>query len=238
VGLHNLGYHVFFSKLFEVLGISMADNDHLSKYINNKDGRKECKREYQEKITVKLNRSQQQKKTRDEVFKECTDNSYGPGVGLTAGIVKKWKVDDLKAKPDKMEPKKCCKCGSTTHQRPTHQECLLNKNKIAMQMALVPPPVSIVTAPPMAPPLTTPAVQAASLMIVTAPPSVLTAMKAAPPVPLLTTPATPPAPLTIWTAAPSVPPQRPFLIATPTMVPPTLPPPLTAMKAAPLPLRK
>jgi len=49
VGLHNLGYHDFFSKLFEALGISMPNNDHLSKYLNNKDGRKEWKCEYQKK---------------------------------------------------------------------------------------------------------------------------------------------------------------------------------------------
>jgi hypothetical protein len=158
VGLHNLGYHDFFSKLFEALGISMPNNDHLSKYLNNKDGRKEWKCEYQKKITVKLNRSQQQQKTRDKVFKERTYKSYGPGVGLSAGIVKIRKVDEFKAEPDKTEPKKCCKCGSNSLQRPTHRECMLNKNKTLTQTAAaatmtLTATTAIVTAPPTVLPL-------------------------------------------------------------------------------------
>jgi hypothetical protein len=38
-----------------------------------------------------MKRSQQQKKTREQIFLEWTDTSYGSGISLTAGIAKKRK---------------------------------------------------------------------------------------------------------------------------------------------------
>jgi hypothetical protein len=74
---------------------------------------------------VKVGRARQQKKDRTQVFKERTDNSYGAGVGLNAGIRKKRKLATSASA-------KLCKCGSNTHQRTTHKECPLNKKRTAM----------------------------------------------------------------------------------------------------------
>ena len=84
IGIHNLGHVKHFNVLFETLGMAMTHN--LMVHLDGKQRKKQKKQEYQRRLDVKVRRSQTQKKSREEVFKERTDNSYGTGVGLTAGI--------------------------------------------------------------------------------------------------------------------------------------------------------
>jgi hypothetical protein len=77
---------------------------------------------------VKVRRSQTQKKSREEVFKERTDNSYGTGVGLTAGIKANSNRKTIVSN-GKNKEKGECKCGSTSHSRTTHTDCPLNKKR-------------------------------------------------------------------------------------------------------------
>jgi hypothetical protein len=88
VGIHNLGHKIFFDQLFNTLSMSQPTPTHLSIYLEGRDKTKEWKRSYEKKLTVKLSRSQRQKKSREEVNQESTDKSYGQGVGLTAGMKK------------------------------------------------------------------------------------------------------------------------------------------------------
>jgi len=55
------------------------------------------------------------------VFTERTDKSYGPGVGLNAGIREKRK--------NKSVTEGSCKCGSILHKRMMHKDCPLNKKR-------------------------------------------------------------------------------------------------------------
>jgi hypothetical protein len=91
IGIHNLGYVQFFQDLFITLSMSWGN---ISKYLHRRDEKKERRRKHHQKHDVKVKRSKQQKKTREEVFKERTNTSYGAGVGLTAGITKKRKIAD------------------------------------------------------------------------------------------------------------------------------------------------
>ena len=61
----------------------------LLRYLTSKERRKATKQKYQRRIDMKIARSQKQKKSRPEVLNECTDTSYGAGVGLNAGIKKR-----------------------------------------------------------------------------------------------------------------------------------------------------
>jgi hypothetical protein len=126
IGIHNLGYHDFFSKVLQGVTVPLSSSTHLSLYLQSKDKRKEWKRNYDRKLSVKLSRSKQQRKSRQEIFLERTDNSYGPGVGLMAGINKRQKVAQTRNDEGTTKQFKNCKCGSTTHQRPTHRDCKLN----------------------------------------------------------------------------------------------------------------
>ncbi len=126
IGIHNLGHVEHFNVLFETLGMAMTHN--LMVYLDGKQRKKQKKQEYQRRLDVKVRRSQTQKKSREEVFKERTDNSYGTGVGLTAGI----KANSNRKTVDsngKNKEKGQCKCGSTSHSRTTHTDCPLNKKR-------------------------------------------------------------------------------------------------------------
>jgi hypothetical protein len=110
------------------LTVLLSRSTHLSLYLQSKDKRKEWKRNYDRKLSVKLSRSGQQRKSRQEIFLEHTDNSYGPGEGLMAGMNKRQKVAQTRNDEGTTKQLKNCKCGSTTHQRPTHRDCKLNTN--------------------------------------------------------------------------------------------------------------
>jgi hypothetical protein len=122
IGRHNLGWMPLFQKLCSEHNMTM-----LSRYLDRKDNMKGWKRKYQRKLYVKMARSQKQKKHRQEVFNECTDNSYGVGVGLNAGL-KQNTASRQTAKKTNSQVKRC-KCGSDMHSRTTHQHCPLNKKK-------------------------------------------------------------------------------------------------------------
>ena len=87
IGIHNLGYRQLFDALFQHHNMLMTP--YLSQYLERKEERKGMKRKYERRLDVKMARSQKQKKSRQDVFNERTDNSYGAGVGLNAGIKKK-----------------------------------------------------------------------------------------------------------------------------------------------------
>jgi hypothetical protein len=123
IGIHNLGYTNMFRHIFQIHEMNMTRP--LTQYLEKKEHRKGVKRKYERKLEVKLARSQKQKKSRQEVFNERTDKSYGAGVGLQAGI----KSKQITRQQNKMSMNgdKRCKCGSTTHLRTTHKSCPLNK---------------------------------------------------------------------------------------------------------------
>jgi hypothetical protein len=81
IGVHNYGNLDFFSKLSHVMGIEMTEC--LVLYQKQRDGKKERRREYQRQFNVKVARSQKQKKSREEVYKERTDKSYGTSTATT-----------------------------------------------------------------------------------------------------------------------------------------------------------
>jgi hypothetical protein len=124
IGVHNLGHLPFFSILFDKIGVEMGNN--LSLFLKRKQTKKEAKQQYQKQGSTKIKRSQQQQKTRQQIFLERTNASYGSGIGLTAGITKKRKRGAMKEMNNKKD--NTCKCGSTTHKRTTHKDCTLNKN--------------------------------------------------------------------------------------------------------------
>jgi len=68
------------------------------------------------------------------VYKERIDSSYGAGVGLTAGIQKKRRVE--KDKGNSTEER--CKCGSNSHRWTTHQDCPLRRQKGPSPAILIP----------------------------------------------------------------------------------------------------
>jgi len=129
IGIHNLGYQQFFLQLFGELQMSY---NNLSCYLNARDNKKEQRRSYQQKFDVKVRRSKQQKKSREEVYKERVDTSYGPGVGLMAGMCSTVKETSSQTQETVGKHKKRktingttkqCKCGSSTHQRTSHKDC-------------------------------------------------------------------------------------------------------------------
>jgi hypothetical protein len=77
IGIHKLGHLVFFHELFDRLGITMGET--LLKFLQNKQKTKETKK-YKHRVEVKIGRGRQQKKERQKIFVEHTDNSYGVGV--------------------------------------------------------------------------------------------------------------------------------------------------------------
>jgi len=145
IGVHNLGNDSFFQRLLQELSVFP---DGLSEYLRLRDKKKESKRIYRRKFDVKLKRSKQQKRSREEVFRERTDKSYGPGVGLTAGIPAPRKENGSNRGEQNNKRSKTCKCGSTSHQRTTHRECPLNASqKQQPQQAIVQPPPIVLPAP-------------------------------------------------------------------------------------------
>ena len=127
IGIHNLGYEAFFNKVFQKLGTSRTTTLTLTKHLRRKDDRRECKKNYDRKFSVKQRRSQKQKENGEETFKERTDKSYGAGFGLTAGIQNKQKVGNASQLENISKQKRAvCKCGRSEHQRTTHQSCPLN----------------------------------------------------------------------------------------------------------------
>jgi hypothetical protein len=66
VGIHNLGYELFFKRIFKEL--SMTTN-YVTDYLKYRDKGKECKRNYQRKIHVKVNRSKNQKKPKRSLMR-------------------------------------------------------------------------------------------------------------------------------------------------------------------------
>jgi len=95
----------------------------LTSFLQRKQKKREYKQTYQNKVSTKIRRSKQQQKTRQDVFKEGLDRSYGSGIGLTAGMDRKRKRESKGKKTE------CCKCGSTTHKRTTHRDCPFKKRK-------------------------------------------------------------------------------------------------------------
>jgi hypothetical protein len=85
----------------------------LSKYLEQKDEKIEKKRKYKQRFNVKARWSKQQKKQREEIYKERTDISYGPGIAVVTELSN-----------DKGGIQKC-KCGSTLHSQTSHRDCPL-----------------------------------------------------------------------------------------------------------------
>jgi hypothetical protein len=77
------------------------------------------------------------------VYQECTNKSYGPGVGLMAGITEKRQANESTTNQGTAKKQKTCGCGSTTHQRTTNRECSLNK--LASKPTLIPPTLAMAT---------------------------------------------------------------------------------------------
>jgi len=121
VGIHNLGHLPFFTAYFDSIGVELGKT--LTSFLQRKQKKREYKQTYQNKVSTKIRRSKQQQKTREDVFKEGLDRSYGSGIGLTAGMDRKRKRESKGKKTE------CCKCGSTTHKRTTHRDCPFKKRK-------------------------------------------------------------------------------------------------------------
>jgi hypothetical protein len=68
IGIHNLDHLPFFKALFDKIGVEMGQNLHL--FLTRKQSRKETKQHYQRLVSTKMKRSQQQKKTREQIFLE------------------------------------------------------------------------------------------------------------------------------------------------------------------------
>ena len=124
IGIHNMGHVPFMTSLFDRIGVQMTPI--LKKYLLQKSGRKEYKQKYIRQPDVKVRRSKKQRKTWQEVYKERTDTSYGPGIALAAVPPNKRRKVAQPGKPKT----KTCKCGSTTHARTTHRDCPLRKTKV------------------------------------------------------------------------------------------------------------
>jgi hypothetical protein len=108
------------SRLFRELGIEMTTK--LMQFLARKEKRKQYKKKYDERMDIKARRSNQQRKNREEVLKERTNNAYGSGVGLTAGIRKQ-------GRGNAKRNSNMCKCGNKTHARTTHNQCPMNKKQ-------------------------------------------------------------------------------------------------------------
>jgi len=125
VGIHNMGHVHYLQSLFDVIGCTMTPI--LETFFIKKTIRKEYKQNYVNKVEVKARRSKKQRRTWQEIYKERTDTSYGPGIGLVASAPKKKRKQEPAEKGDS----NTCKCGSTTHKRTTHRDCPLRKRKEA-----------------------------------------------------------------------------------------------------------
>jgi hypothetical protein len=123
IGIHNLGHLSLFAELFRELGVLMTPT--LARFLEQKETKKITKRKYEQRVDLKVKRSRKQKKQWLEVYKERTDQSYGPGVAVITEI-----SSTVKEK-NKYNAENKCKCGSTTHIRSTHRDCPLNKNTTA-----------------------------------------------------------------------------------------------------------
>jgi hypothetical protein len=150
IGLHNYGYVTYFEKLFSNLGMTMSTT--LLKFLQGREDKKEVKRRYQRRLDIKAHRSKKQKKSIEQVLKERVDNSYGPGIGLNAGISKKRKAADATEQENAPKQNKTCKCGSTTHRRTTHRECPLRRAPNPPQPPPPPPPPNNQPTTPALPP--------------------------------------------------------------------------------------
>jgi len=64
-----------------------------------------------------------------DIYKECTDTSYGHAVALTEITNKKHKPTSEK----NLEGNKKCKCGSETHRGTTHKDSLHNPKRKQVQ---------------------------------------------------------------------------------------------------------
>jgi hypothetical protein len=111
IGTHNEGYKNYYTQLFFELGITMTSL--LSNYLERRDGKKERKRKFQQRFDVKVRWSKQQNKQREEIYKECTDISYGPGVA----VITELGTESRKRKKGSADSgnKTKCRCGSTQH---------------------------------------------------------------------------------------------------------------------------
>ena len=84
ISIHNLGHLSLFSELFRELGVLMTPT--LARFLEQKETKKITKRKYDRRVDVKVKRSRKQKKQWLEVYKERTDQSYGPGVAVITEI--------------------------------------------------------------------------------------------------------------------------------------------------------
>ena len=123
-----------FDRIFQQLGIMMTTT--LERFLNQKEYRKEYKKKYDERVDMKVRRSKEQQKNRQQVLKERSDNAYGTGIGLNAGIRKKQSSQTSDTTTTKKMTKRnervaptTCKCGSNSHLRTTHSDCPLNKKR-------------------------------------------------------------------------------------------------------------
>jgi hypothetical protein len=140
IGMHNLGYVTYFHLLFRELGMELTRI--LFDFLKDKEERKEFRRTYKKRLNMKAVWSKKQKKSIEEVLKERTENSYGPGVGQTAGLTAMCKAPPMtgteqtgteqtgsEQKRNKIKAR--CKCGSTTHAQTTHNKFPLRKKDSA-----------------------------------------------------------------------------------------------------------
>jgi hypothetical protein len=109
------GTYVFFLTYFQLVGLELGGS--LTRFLERKESKKEFKRKYQRLPTTKVRRSKEQQKNREDIYKERIDTSYGAGVGLTAGITKRRKIE--KNETTAVAEVKC-KCGRVHHKRTTH----------------------------------------------------------------------------------------------------------------------
>jgi len=128
IGIHNMGHVPFFTTLFEKIGVTMTPT--LHRFLLQKSKRKEYKQKYIRQVNVKVNRSRKQRKTWQEVYQERIDNTYGPGVAIAA-IDRDSTVPTKKRRTasSKKASGKPCRCGSVSHERTTHRDCPLRKEK-------------------------------------------------------------------------------------------------------------
>jgi len=127
VGILNLGYN-FFSK--EFLKSCPWQPTMLRITWNIETREKNVKETINKELMLKWIEVKT-KKSREEVFRERTNTSYGPGVGLMAGMVRtetKRKQKESVADDPITKKSKICKCGSSSHLRTTHRDCPLKKN--------------------------------------------------------------------------------------------------------------
>jgi hypothetical protein len=94
IGIHNLGHLRFFPTYFQLVGLELGGS--LTRFLARKESKKESKRKYQRLPTTKVQQSKEQQKNREDIYKERIDTSYGAGVGLTAGITKRRRIEKIR----------------------------------------------------------------------------------------------------------------------------------------------